>query len=192
MPRPSQLDRHFSQAEQIKLARFLNQNPVMSVDDFRDLLADKGLEVSRSTAHEAKQKLEAAGRHLRESRMISETLSREMGDAAVEGEAGRVLVEIVRTLAFNIGVSSLDDGNELDPKALAYLAKATKDMAHAGRLFQDFEVKADEIRDKAAADARAEAAAVVDSVALTDKGLSPETVDMIKTQILGVGRPVQQ
>lgn len=188
MPKASQLDTHFSPVEQGKLAAFLNANPALTVDAFADMLADKGLEVARSTAHEYQRKLTQMGAAMKQSRMVSEALSRDLGDAAVEGEFGRVLIEIVRTLAFNASMAGLEEGAEgFDPQNIAFLAKAQKDLAHAARLAQDFEMKVDEVRKNLANDhAQKLEGALKDAEAEGERGLSAERVAQLRRDFLGV------
>lgn len=184
MPKTSQLDRFFSPEEQGKIAAYLNANPALTVDEFADHLAEKGLEVARSTAHDYQRKLSRMGAAMKQSRMVSEALSRDLGDAAVEGEFGRVLIEIVRTLAFNASMAGLEEGAEgFDPQNIAFLAKAQKDLAHAARLAQDFELKTREIRE----DERRKAAAAAGKAAKR-AGISSEARRTIEEEILGLKR----
>ena len=188
MVKISQLDTHFSPEEQGRLAGFLNANPALTVDAFCDLLAEKGLDVSRSTGHTYQRKLSEMGSKLKQSRIATEALSRNLGDAQVEGEFGRVLIEIVRTLAFNVSLDGLDGGDAgLDPQQIAYLAKAQKDLAQALRLSQDFETRVAEIRAQAEKEALA-AAAVVAGEAVTRAGISDEARRVIEEEILGLKR----
>lgn len=195
MPVISQLDTHFSPEEQGKLARFLVTNPRLTVEGFRSLLAEKGLEVGRSTAHDYQKRIEALGERTRKSRTIAESLVRQLGDAAIEGQYGRALVEMARTLAFDFLEKILDGrGEELTPQEFAFLGKALKEMAQAARLDQDFEIKVEDIRKQARKEALAAAASQLDGAlksaeANGESGLSAERVAQLRRDFLGVKPP---
>jgi len=192
MPKPSKLDRFFSHEEIIKLAQYLRENPSLTVDEFRDELADKGLDVHRSTAHEYQRKLTALGNRMRQSKMMAESLVSELGNAANEGQYGRALVEMARTLVFEFQSKVLDgSAGDLDTKDFAFLGKALKELAQAARLDQDFEMKVAEIRAEAERQVRAEAAKKLDAAAeeannAGEAGLSADRVAQLRREFLGV------
>lgn len=186
MPPPSKLDRFFSSTEQLKLAQFLRENPTVSVDDFRAHLAAQGLDVGRSTAHEYQQKLGALGERLRQQRMLMDTLKTNLDEAGVEGERGRVLVEMARVLLFEFQQKIIESGvNKLEAKDFAFLGKALEGFAKAARYGQDFETKVAELRATIAAEERAKAADAAVSAAI-QAGMSRETIADMKASILSV------
>ena len=100
MPGASAFDRHFSAEEQRNLAAWLDANPHVTVDQFRDMLADRGLAVARSTAGETKRRIERLGERLREGRRAMDTIA-----ATLEGQddtqRSRTLIEMARSLLFD-------------------------------------------------------------------------------------------
>jgi hypothetical protein len=185
MPAASKLDQFFSAEDQAKLARFLHSNPTLSVDDFRDLLAEKGLDVGRSTAHEYKQKIGRIGERMRKSQMLADSIASDLDEAEGEGRRHRALTEMTRTLIFEFQEKLLEgEAGQLDSKDFAFLGKAIKELAQASRLSQDFEIKIAEAATRRAKEAAAE---VVETVARSaDAGLSKDTAEIIKAQILGL------
>jgi hypothetical protein len=142
MPAPSKLDQFFSAEDQAKLARFIHANPTMSVDDFRDMLSEKGLDVGRSTAHEYKRKIGAIGERMRKAQMLADSIASDLDEAEGEGRRHRALTEMTRTLIFEFQEKILNnEAGELDAKDFAFLGKAIKELAQASRLSQDFEIK---------------------------------------------------
>ena len=102
------------------------------------------------------------------------------GSSTAEGKQGRLLVQILRKLVYDHLEKNLlseeDDGP--DNEGFFFLAKAIKEMSQAARLEQDFETK---IRDRV----QKETVKAVESSA-REAGLSAETVEAIKSRILGV------
>jgi len=157
-----------------------------TIDDIVAYLADAQQPRSRSAVGRHAQKVEKAARRLRESRQITEAVVAEMGDAAVAGKQGRLLVEITRTLVFDM-LDKFEDG-AMDPQSVAFLGKGLKDLAAAARHDQEFESK---IRAQVAQEEREKALAAVEEVAAeavanNEPGFSAETVDAIRRQIMGV------
>ncbi len=140
MPSPSLFDQHFSPAEQAKLAAWLDENPAMSVDDFRALLAERGLEVGRTTAHKEKRRIEDLGRRLRTSRHAMDALAEGLEDKD-DSKRSRALIEMARTIVFEFQEALLERQGSLDAKDVARLGRLLKDLMMAGRYNQDFEAK---------------------------------------------------
>ncbi len=108
-----------------------------------------------------------------------------MNDNGLEEEAQRhnVLFQMITTLAFKVMQSQMmKKGDEIKPQELAFLGKMLKDvMASSGMR----EKLVAEERDRIARQAREGAAAVVEKKA-RQLGLSKDTVQDIRAQILGV------
>ncbi len=153
MPRRALIDRHFSAEEQSSIAAFLDANPTISVDDFRALLRERGAELSRSTAHAAKRKLEAMGGRLRESRRMMDAIATDL-EGEDESRRHRALLEIARTLCFEFQQALLDgDASTLKAGDLAHLGRSLKDLMQAARLDQDYAARLVEQATKRAAQA---------------------------------------
>lgn len=142
-------------------------------------LRGMGIEtVSRSALGRQKQKIDKIAAKLRQSREMTEALVKEIGPSVVEGQQGRLLVQTLRDLVFDHLAARVEEGDVDDPKALMALARTLKDMAQANRLDQDFEAKVRERVQK-------ETVRAVED-ATREAGLSAETVEAIKSRILGV------
>ena len=142
-------------------------------------LRGMGIEtVSRSALGRQKQKIDKIAAKLRQSREMTEALVKEIGPSVVEGQQGRLLVQTLRDLVFDHLAARVEEGDVDDPKALMALARTLKDMAQANRLDQDFEAKVRERVQK-------ETVKAVEDVT-REAGLSAETVEAIKSRILGV------
>lgn len=108
-----------------------------------------------------------------------------MNDNGLEEEAQRhnVLFQMITTLAFKVMMSmQTKEGDEIDPKELHFLGKMLKDvMASSGIREKIME----EERARIAAATRAAAADTVEKSA-RQLGLTGETVQAIRAEILGV------
>ena len=153
----------------------------LTLDELLEHLRSLGVEgISRSALGRQKQKIDKVAAKLRQSREMTEALVREIGPAVEEGQQGRLLVEVLRKLVYDHLEKNLlseeDDGP--DNEGFFFLAKAIKEMSQAARLEQDFETK---IRDRV----QKETVKAVETSA-REAGLSAETVEAIKSRILGV------
>jgi hypothetical protein len=184
MGQPSSIDREVSAADKAALQRLV-ADPAFTVDDLAAWLKSKGYDISRSAVGRYAKNIRAIGERLRQSREVTEALAKEIGDAAVQGQQGRLLVEMARTLAWDLVMKLQEGGAEVDTKDLAFIGKALAEMAKALRYDQDFELK---LRERIERETREKAAAEVETTA-TEKGLSRETVEAIKARILGVKSP---
>lgn len=109
-----------------------------------------------------------------------------MNDNGLEEEAQRhnVLFQMITTLAFKVmQTQMMKSGDEIDPKELHFLGKMLKDVMASSGMRE--KLVADE-RDRIARQAREDAAEDV-SKAARQLGLTYDTVEGIKKQILGVG-----
>ena len=141
----SSLDRHLSSAEQDSLAAFFDEHPHISTDEVRRLLAERGVDVSRSTAHRYKQRLDEVGRRLRQSRSAMDALAAGLEDKD-DSKRSRALLEMARTIIFEFQQGLLEQDGDLDPKDVARLGRLLKDVMMAGRYNQDFAEKERELR----------------------------------------------
>lgn len=154
MPRPHTIMRLPSEIR-AEIDRFLAQQG-RSVDEFAEFLATQlgplGVTVSRSAAHRYMQGYEVAAASLRRSREVTEALSRHLPEAELQGRQGRLLVEMVRTVVFDLLVKIQEGGiDEIGTKDVQQLGKGLAELARALRLDQDFEIKIREEERKALA-----------------------------------------
>lgn len=150
-----------------------------TLDEILEHLRGMGVDsVSRSALGRQKQRIDKVAAKLRQSREITASLVQELGANSTEGEQGRLLVETLRGMIYDHLEARIVEGELGDPKSFMALARTLKDMAQANRLDQDFEAK---IRERV----QKETVKAVED-ATREAGLSAETVEAIKSRILGV------
>ncbi|WP_051617137.1 DUF3486 family protein [Desulfonatronovibrio hydrogenovorans] len=95
-----------------------------------------------------------------------------------DGDVGRLLSEMLRTVAFSTMGQMGENEKEADPKDISYLARTIKDLASADKISADRELR---IRQETASRAADKAVKVAKK-----GGLSSEAVQEIRKEILGV------
>lgn len=133
--------------------------------------------LSKSAVNRYAVRMEAVGARLRQSREIAKMWIGKLG-AEPQGEVGKLLNEMVRTLAFEATMEMAEDAEPIQPRMLRDLAIAIEKLEKAA----SENVKRDaEIRNRALEDA-------ADAVEKTGsrKQLAPETIRMIKEDIYGL------
>lgn len=183
MPKKSTIQTELTDEDRKALDRLIASDK-LSLAGLLEWLGERGYDISRSALHRHVQKVEAVGAKLRETRQMTEALVQELGTDVVESDMGRLLVESMRSLAFDILSKKMDGDGEIDTKEFFFLAKGIKDLASSHKTDVDTirQIKAD-----AEKKAKEEAAARVKEV-LKDKkakGMSKETEDAIIDGILG-------
>lgn len=144
-----------------------------TIADIVALIREMGGQASMSGVGRYKQQAEAQMARYREAQEVAKTWIGKL-QADPEGDVGRLLAEMLRTTAF-VTLGDLDAGS---PQDVMFLAKALKDLASADKLTADRILL---VRREAAK----EAAEKVSSVGKA-KGLSAETVEALRKEILGV------
>lgn len=144
-----------------------------TIDDIVAIVRAMGGEASRSAVGRYKQQAESQMQKYREAQEIAKVW---IGKLATdpEGDVGRLLSEMLRTAAFQ----TMGDMEAAAPMDLMLLAKALKDLAGADKLTAERILK---VRTEAAKEAAEKVAAVGKA-----KGLSKETVEELRREILGV------
>lgn len=151
----------------------------LTIDGLTLWLEGRGYQISRSAVGRYAQNFDEVAAKLRQSRHVTEALVAELGDAAAQGKQGRLLVEMARSLVFDLMMklqTAEGDGAPIDTKDVQQLGKGLAELAKALRYDQDFEIKVrEEVRrqEQAKAMAAAEkalgdeaAAKVVDKAAI--------------------------
>lgn len=143
------------------------------------ILAEKGHaeRVSKSAVNRYSQRMEEVGARLRQSREVAAMWIGRLG-AEPQGEVGKLLNEMVRTLAFEMTMDMSDGVIKATPRMVKDLSIAIERLEKAA---SENVKRDDEIRRKA----REEAADTAATLAKKG-GLSAATVDEIRRQILGV------
>lgn len=134
---------------------------------------------SRSSVHRHAQKYQALGERLRRSKAIADQLVEQVGPELRDGKGFQVLVHGFQSLAFDM-LANMDEEQTMDPENLMFFSRAIASVASAQKTDTD---RALRLKQEAAR----EAAAAVDRVAKRDgAGLTRDTVDAIKREILGI------
>jgi hypothetical protein len=149
-----------------------------TIDDLVVLISSYGAKASRSSVGRyVKNATEQLARY-REAQEVAKVWIGKLTDEP-EGDVGRLLAEMLRTVAFQqIGEMSGDDENKPKPMDIMLVAKALEHLAKSEKTAVDRAVK---IRDEFARKA-VEAA----ERAAKSKGASKETIEEIKRSILGI------
>lgn len=154
-----------------------------STDDIVALIRDMGGEASRSAVGRyrfSQDRIFAAQRQASElSKIWIDRFGREP-----DGDVGRLISEMLKTVVFEHlaeGVGG-EQGAEFDPGQISKLANAIHKLAGADKLTADRILK---VRREAAAETAKKAADAAVAVA-GEKGLSADTVALIRQKILGV------
>lgn len=113
--------------------------------------------ISRSAFSRYAHRMGTAGERIRQTREIAQVWAREIGDMP-DGDVGRLLNELVTTMAFDAAASFTGDADVAAPTVVAALARAARDLEHASSLSAERELR---IRRETAKKAAAKAEAVV-------------------------------
>ncbi len=145
------------------------------------MIDDAGLgddaKLSRTGFNRHAKKVEAIASKIRESREVAEVIVSKLGDQP-ESKLGELLQETVRHLAFNVTMKMMKGEEVIDTKVLNQLALLSNRIEQASMtsLKREKEVRAafaEEAADKAEAVAK-------------KAGLTAETVEMLKAELLGI------
>ena len=149
-------------------------------------IAPEHLQVSCQAVNRYDQRYREVTRQLRESREVSSRMVAEMGSRP-GGEMGHLLTEMIRVVSFRVTAAIQEAG--LAEEAIPGLIKQLKDLSLISRRVESAartsEQREREILERAAE----EAAAAIKKRAKQEpheKGLSAETADMVKHEILGI------
>lgn len=160
--------------EAVLIARgFADYSAIAAEINARLAAAGVDATVSRSAVHRFGQQLEERIAALKRSTEVARTIAREVGDD--EGALNDALVRLVQDRLFNV----IDD-LEVDPQKVDILkvGHMIADLGRAGIAQKKHQIAVKE-----------KAARVAESVAkqVAKAGLSPERVDEIRREILGIG-----
>ncbi len=133
--------------------------------------------LSRSGLNRYATRMEEVGAKIRQAREVAEVWTAKLGDAPTS-EVGKLLQEVVRTMAFETGMAMSESEEPVPPKALSQLALAIQRVEQAAM--------ASHKREKEIRTAFAEEAANAMEEVAKSQGLTREGVKAIKAQILGI------
>lgn len=184
MPRKSTIETQLDDDDKGDLGKLIASGK-WTLDGLLEWLGERGYEISRSALHRHVKKTERVAARLRESRAVTDALVAELGDAAAQGKQGRLLVEMTRSIVFDLLMKIQDATDEsgaaqLDAKDVAMLGKGLAEMGRALRFDQDFETK---IREQVAKEA---AARTEKALAREGVTLDPDALRRIREEVYGI------
>jgi hypothetical protein len=147
-----------------------------TIDELVELIQSHGAAVSRSAVGRYRKTFEDSLRRYREAQEVAGRWV-EQFRADPDGDVGRLLAEMLKTLAF----TSLAERESADARDLHYLARAVRDLASADQAKQRMEA---ELRERTKA--RAEAAVAALEREDGDRRLPPEVLARVREQIYGI------
>jgi hypothetical protein len=148
-----------------------------TLDEILDKLRELQVDVSRSALGRYTKQLDAVGSELRRSREVAQALVRELGDEP-ESRAARLNIELMHSITLKLLVNEDGQVASLDPEELMFLGQTLHRLAAANKLDTERTLQIQK-------EALTKAAAVVEKTA-RKAGLTAETVQNIKAQILGL------
>jgi len=172
--------------EQIKnkldeLLRSGKQQQIEIVAEVNQMILDAGLPdsatLSASGVNRYSTQMHTAGQRIKEARQVSEQWIANLGDKPT-GDVGKILIEMIRTIAFdNVLKASLDE-EPMPPKLIKDLAISVERLEKASTESLK--------REKEIRQAFAEEAAELAENVAKKAGLTHEGASSIKKQILGI------
>ncbi|MGP2976600.1 DUF3486 family protein [Serratia nevei] len=135
------------------------------------------MQLSRTGLNRYASRMEAIGSKIRASREMAEIWAAKLGDAP-QSDVGKLLMEFVKTLAFETSMALAETEKTVEPKALGQLALVAQRIEAAQMVSHK--------REKEIRQAFAEEAAATAEKIVSQAGLSADKAADIKRQILGI------
>jgi hypothetical protein len=154
-----------------------------TTDRTNELLAEIGVDyrISKSAVNRYAMRMEQIGAKLRQSREVSEMWIANLGSQP-QGQLGKLINEMIRTMAFETAGALAESGDPVPPKVLKELALAVQRLESAANMNEERERK---IRVEERQRVISEAASKVEDVGKSG-GMTRESIDTIKREILGI------
>lgn len=154
-----------------------------TLDEIMAALDALDAEVSRSALGRYLKKQSAVSEQIRRSRALAEAVAKEFGGREAS-DVARTNIELLHTLLMKLMIGDPDSEEEvsLDSKEAMFAATALEKLLKASKLDVDREVKVREEERLLAKQKAADAAVRIGK----REGLTAETVNKIKAEILGV------
>jgi hypothetical protein len=143
--------------------------------DHHDLPDD--MQLSRTGLNRYASRMESVGAKIRASREMAEIWAAKLGSAPTS-DVGKLLMEFVKTLAFETSMALAETEKTVEPKALGQLALVAQRIESAQMVSHK--------REKEIRQAFAEEVASTTEKIVSQAGLSAEKAADIKRQILGI------
>lgn len=115
-----------------------------TLDGLVEWLAERGYTISRSALHRHGIDVRKVAEKLQQSREVTQALVSELGESAAQGQHGRLLVEMARSIVFDMlmKIQAAEDGAvPLTPMDVAMIGKGLAELSRSLRFDQDFETK---------------------------------------------------
>ncbi|MGS4301842.1 DUF3486 family protein [Serratia marcescens] len=135
------------------------------------------MQLSRTGLNRYASRMEAVGSKIRASREMAEIWAAKLGSAPTF-DVGKLLMEFVKTLAFETSMALAETEKTVEPKALGQLALVAQRIEAAQMVSHK--------REKEIRQAFAEEAAATAEKIVSQAGLSADKAADIKRQILGI------
>ncbi len=135
------------------------------------------MQLSRTGLNRYAIRMEKVGARIRASREMAEVWAAKLGSAPTS-DVGKLLMEFVKTLAFETSMSMAEDDKPVAPKALGQLALVAQRLEAAAMTSHK--------REKAIRDAFAQEMAEKTEELVRTGGLSGGAADTIKRELLGI------
>ena len=135
------------------------------------------MKLSRTGLNRYASRMEAFGAKIRASREMAEIWAGKLGSAPTS-DVGKLLMEFVKTLAFETSMSMAERAEPVEPKALGQLALVAQRLETAAM--------ASLKREKEIQQAFAQEVAEKTEQIMKQAGLSGDAADAIKREILGI------
>lgn len=135
------------------------------------------MQLSRTGLNRYAIRMEKVGARIRASREMAEVWAAKLGSAPTS-DVGKLLMEFVKTLAFETSMSMAEEDKPVAPKALGQLALVAQRLEAAAMTSHK--------REKAIRDAFAQEMAEKTEELVRTGGLSGGAADTIKREILGI------
>ena len=145
-----------------------------TIDEIVALVQELGGEASRSAVGRYVKRTKDAMQHFRQAQALAKTWAEKIPE---NGDVAALSRQLLSTAAFR-AAADLQDGEKVEGKEVMLMARALKDIAAAAKT--DAEARA-----KIRAEVAEQAAAAVDK-ATAKRGLTQETRDEIRREILGI------
>ncbi|TGY49721.1 DUF3486 family protein [Rodentibacter caecimuris] len=151
------------------------------LEEINDLIRDCGLPesalLSKTGLNRYANRMEQMASKIRNAREVAEIWTKQFGEAP-QSDIGKLLMEIVKNLAFETSIGMSESEKGADPKSLALLASAVQRLEQAESLSHK--------REQAIRKEMAQLAAETAEKVVAQAGVSAETVKTLREQILGI------
>jgi hypothetical protein len=153
-----------------------------TIDQILAHLRGLGVEdVSRTGLGEHVKSIDEIGQEMRRERAMAEALVAGLGEVT-DDKLARLNVELAQGAVMKLQLALRERGADLDPAELELATRAMKNISTTAKI--DVE-RTEKIEAGAAAKAKREAADAA-GAAMSERGMTRDTIDAIKSRILGV------